>query len=136
MRSQDQPSTPGDILGPLERRVMRELWTHGTRTVAQIVDALNAAADRKLAYTTVMTVLVRLHEKGYVSREASGRSYSYEAAMDEPTLIGVVGRRELSRLIERFGATEVARFAQDLAPGTQLTRGLRDLANVEEDDAR
>lgn len=136
MRTKREPATHGDFLGPLERRVMAELWTHGARTVGQVVEALNASSVRKLAYTTVMTILVRLHEKAYVSRQATGRSYTYEAAMDETTLAGVVGRRELSRLIERFGATELARFAQDLAPETGLTGELRELADGEQDARR
>src|SRR6267154_3926473 len=55
-------------LGPLEQRVMAHLWHVGPATVAEVRDALNAAAKRQLAYTTVMTILVRLDEKAYVSR--------------------------------------------------------------------
>lgn len=103
-----------DFLGPLERRVMEQLWARGPQTVAGVLQALNAAGERKLAYTTVMTILVRLHDKGYVERTATGRTFTYRAAMDEPALAATVGRRELSRLIERFGAASLARFAADL----------------------
>jgi predicted transcriptional regulator len=104
-----------DYLGPLGRRVMEQLWGAGPQTVAQVLEALNIGADRPLAYTTVMTILVRLHQKGYVSRSATGRTYTYQAAMDEPTLAATVGRRELGRLIDRYGAASLARFAEDLA---------------------
>lgn len=107
---------------------MTQLWSEGAASVAQIVEALNAASDRKLAYTTVMTILVRLHEKGYVNREATGRSYRYEAAMDETELTAVVGRRDLGRLIERYGAASLARFAEDLTSSERgLAAGLRRL---------
>jgi predicted transcriptional regulator len=121
-----------DYLGPLERRVMERLWTGGPQTVGDILDALNSASDRPLAYTTVMTILVRLHEKGYVTRTQTGRTYTYAAAMDEPTLAASVGRRELTRLIERYGPASVASFAEDLGTvGEPLAKRLRELAEEE-----
>lgn len=117
-----------DYLGPLERQVMTQLWSEGAATAAQIVEVLNAASDRNRAYTTVMTILVRLHEKGYVNREATGRSYRYEAAMDEAELAAVVGRRDLGRLIDRYGAASLAQFAEDLTTSERrLAAGLRRL---------
>jgi len=118
---------PTDFLGPLERRVMQQLWERGPGTVGNVLEALNTASERRLAYTTVMTILVRLREKGYVERTATGRTFTYRAAMDESTLAATVGRRELSRLIDRFGAASLARFAADLetqdqALGEQLRR--------------
>lgn len=118
---------PTDFLGPLERRVMQQLWERGPGTVGNVLEALNTASERRLAYTTVMTILVRLREKGYVERTATGRNFTYRAAMDESTLAATVGRRELSRLIDRFGAASLARFAADLetqdqALGEQLRR--------------
>ena len=121
-----------DVLGPLERRVMEQLWTRGPQAVANILDALNARSERKLAYTTIMTILVRLHEKQYVLRAQTGRTFTYRAAMDEPTLVAMLGRRELNRLIERYGAASLARFAGDLSTASPaLTERLGQLA---EDD--
>jgi predicted transcriptional regulator len=118
-----------DYLGPLGRRVMEQLWRAGPQTVGQVLEALNAGADRPLAYTTVMTILVRLQQKGYVSRIATGRTYTYQAAMDEANLAATVGRRELSRLIDRYGADSLARFAEDLTGADPaLIDGLRRLA--------
>jgi predicted transcriptional regulator len=108
---------------------MTRLWGSGAQTVAQIVDALNSGSERSLAYTTVMTILVRLRDKGYVDRTSSGRQYVYRAAMDEPSLAALIGRRELSRLIQRFGAPSLARFAADLTEtDAELTMRLRALA--------
>lgn len=110
------------ILGPLERRVMTQLWAHGPRTVGEVLDAFNATGDRPLAYTTVMTVLVRLHEKGYLTREKEGRHFRYAPTVDESSLPAQAGRRELSRLIERYGADSVAEFAADLGEGDLAKR--------------
>jgi predicted transcriptional regulator len=122
-----------DYLGPLERRVMQQLWEHGAQTVGDILERLNGASERKLAYTTVMTILVRLREKGYASRIQTGRTYTYRAAMDEPMLAATVGRRELGRLVDRYGAASLARFAEDLGKsGSPLAARLRHVAEEEE----
>lgn len=66
-------------LGPLEMRVLGIL--HGAEP--QSVQVIQAALERggtALAYTTVMTVLVRLFEKGLVLREKDGRRFLYSAA--------------------------------------------------------
>jgi predicted transcriptional regulator len=119
-----------DILGPLERRVMEHLWRSGPSTVGETREALNAGAASPLAYTTVMTILVRLHEKGYLTRAREGRQYRYRASFDEASLPAAVGRRELRRLIERHGAKSVAGFAADLTGAdSDLTRRLDELAS-------
>lgn len=117
-----------EILGPLERRVMERLWAAGPQSVSEVLDALNAGEARPLAYTTVMTILVRLFEKGYLSREREERHYRYTAAFDEAGLQAQVGRRELGRLIERYGLDSVAGFAADIV-GTDspLAERLQDL---------
>jgi predicted transcriptional regulator len=57
------------ILGDLEADVMEAMWARGRATVHDVHERL-AAADRELAYTTVMTVMSRLADKGLLE---SGR---------------------------------------------------------------
>lgn len=116
-----------NLLGPLEHRVMGQLWAHGPQTVADVLEALNRGEARPLAYTTVMTILVRLHEKGYLRRQKEGRHFRYATAFEESALEAQVGRRELMRLIDRYGADSVARFAADLEE-SDLTSRLASLA--------
>ena len=122
------------MVGPLERRVMDHLWRSGPSTVGEVRAALNLESPQQLAYTTVMTILVRLSDKGYLSRTREGRHFRYAAAFDEASLPAAVGRRELRRLIERHGADSVAGFAADLAGvDSELTARLRKLADLDED---
>ncbi len=121
--------TPTAALGPLERRVMERLWAAGPQAVGDVLDAVNDSSHRRLAYTTVMTILVRLHEKGLVTRRKDGRNYRYTAAVDEGSVEAQLGRRELNRLIERFGATSVAGFAAELGEG-ELADRLRKIARA------
>ncbi len=110
------------VLGPLEQRVMARLWQAGPQAVGDVMEALNGSADRQLAYTTVMTILVRLHDKGLVTRQKDGRNYRYTAIVDERSVEDRLGRRELNRLIERYGAASVAGFAAELGEGDLADR--------------
>jgi len=120
---------PTDVLGPLERKVMVQLWAAGPSTVTEVAAALNDAAATPLAYTTVMTILARLFEKGFVSRTKDGRGFRYTAAADESSLEAAAAKRDLRQLIERYGSTTVASFAADLAGADpELVRRLREMA--------
>ena len=60
-------------LGDRELDVMGVLWELGSGTVAEVRERLPA----ELAYTTVLTILRNLEEKGFVSHEAEGRAHRY-----------------------------------------------------------
>lgn len=66
-------------MGPGERAVMRVLWADSTTEllVRDVVDRLDSGA----AYTTVMTMLDRLHGKDLVSRRRVGRAWTYLPAV-------------------------------------------------------
>ena len=58
---------------PRELEVMSVLWRLGSATVTEVRDAL----PEKLAYTSVLSALQTLEEKGYVRHAAEGRAYRY-----------------------------------------------------------
>ena len=102
----------GDLLGPLERAVMERVWKQGPLTVRVIVDEFGRS--RGLAYTTVMTVMVRLHAKGLLERERNGKTYVYRA-----TLTREEHRKQLSRdlargLVTQFGDAALVAFSAEL----------------------
>lgn len=79
--------------GGLEHEVIAVLAAHaGPMTPGEVRDALGAA----LAYTTVMTVLSRLAEKGLVTRRRSGRAFAYQAVLDEDE----IAARQMQRLLD------------------------------------
>lgn len=65
-------------LGDLEATVMGLLWELDEASVRDIQSALRPR--RELAYTTVLTVLSRLHQKGLLVRRKEGRAHLYSAA--------------------------------------------------------
>lgn len=79
-------------LGPLEMRIVGLLRGQESASVQAIQEAL-ACSGHELAYTTVMTVLTRLHEKGVVVRTKEGRRYLYTLGRRAPALThGIVAR--------------------------------------------
>jgi predicted transcriptional regulator len=62
--------------GELEAVVMDRIWNRdGTTTVREVFDEL--AAEREIAYTTVMSTMDNLHTKGWLARERDGKAYRY-----------------------------------------------------------
>ena len=118
-------------LGPLEYEVLSVLWTAAPMSVPAVLAQVNERRieEPELAYTTVMTVLTRLHEKGILNRDRRGRGYEYEPRFTEAELVVHLSRQEVDDLLERYGAVALAQFAdavQDADP--DLHRQLRDLA--------
>src|SRR5690349_4345022 len=84
--------------GELEVQVLGALRTApGPVTAAWVQERL----DGGLAYTTVMTILSRLHAKGAVSRVRAGRSYLWRAAADAAGLAALRMRRVLDNQADR-----------------------------------
>ncbi|MEU2421042.1 BlaI/MecI/CopY family transcriptional regulator [Streptomyces sp. NPDC007851] len=66
--------------GELESDVLAALWSaDGPQTARRVQERLPG----DLAYTTVLTILSRLHDKGMLVRHREGRGYAYEPARDE-----------------------------------------------------
>lgn len=62
--------------GDLEAAVMARLWDNSSpMTVRQVLEELQQ--ERRIAYTTVMTVMDNLHRKGFLARDVQGRAYRY-----------------------------------------------------------
>jgi predicted transcriptional regulator len=69
--------------GALEKSILEVLW-RSDRPLQP--GEVNDQLDTGLAYTSVATVLTRLHRKGLVAREAHGRAFAYSPAVDESEL--------------------------------------------------
>ena len=71
------------ILGELEASVMEQMWRSGDASVRDIHEAL---APRKLAYTTIMTVMGRLAEKGFLSKVPASHTFRYRPLVSKTDL--------------------------------------------------
>jgi predicted transcriptional regulator len=101
--------------GALERELFAAIAAAGRPLTP--AEAL-AALDQPLAYTTVMSTLARLHDKGALSRTPAGRSFAYAPAVGPDTLDATLTARQMTRVLDRGAnrAEALARFVADLGP--------------------
>src|SRR5512139_2374955 len=69
------------VLTEAEQRIMEVLWTKREATVRDVVNELSA--QRPLAYTTVLTTLRVLRDKGYLRARAKGRAFVYRPIINQ-----------------------------------------------------
>lgn len=98
-------------LGPLEKDVMTLVWAGQAHTVRDAWQKLSC--DRTIAYTTVMTIMSRLHTKGLLKREKQGKTYYYSPNRTKDQTLRTVIHQVISTLIDRFGDEAVAAFIDE-----------------------
>lgn len=112
---------------------MEQVWRgEGPTTVKLVMDALNRKAKPPRAYTTYMTVMRRLNDKGLLTRKRSGRHDTYAAALTRAEYQERRAGAEVRGLVDQFGDVALAHFARSLSaldPAQQ--RRLRRLASGE-----
>ena len=108
-------SAPPPRLTALQLAVMQVLWS---RDEASVTDVQRAMTGRRLALTTVATILVRLEQRGLVGHRAEGRQYIYRSRVS-PAEVRETVTRELLRNL--FGG-DVAAFVSQLLDARKLTR--------------
>jgi predicted transcriptional regulator len=86
--------SPG--LTDAELRLMEVVWKKGEATVADVVESV--AGDPPLAYSTVLTTLRILENKGYLVHTKSGRAFTYKPAVNR----GAARESALGHLLRRF----------------------------------
>ena len=79
-----------------ELRLMEVLWKKGAATVGEVVEALEA--ETPLAYSTVLTTLRILENKGYVRHKKDGRAFVYKPVVHR----GKAQESALKHLLRRF----------------------------------
>src|SRR5512132_4405749 len=109
-------------LTELQIAVLRLLWEQGELTVAQIWEQLYA--ERKLAQTTVATIVARLQRRGILTRRTRDRQFVYRTLLTEAD----VQHSMVSELTERLFAGDVAALVSHLLSARDMSPG--DLARV------
>lgn len=106
-------SQPGieHVLGPLAGPIMRIVIERGEATVGMVAADLADGRPHAPAYTTVMTILGRLHERGLLDRRKEGRGYVYRPAADEQDTLERLSGQAVDRLLDKYGTSAMRRFA-------------------------
>jgi predicted transcriptional regulator len=132
MNAESASPQPPSSLGELEATVLRTLWDGGELSTPEVVSRV--AESRQLAYTTVLTVLQRLHRKGVVSRRLVGKVHWYTAAVSREELAQRKGETLAEAVVElsSVGLSAFLSEAQRLDPA--FVAKLRERLIEESDD--
>lgn len=93
---------------------MEQLWTAGESSVRSVMEALNAKTKRDRAYTTYMTVLGRLYEKGLLTRRREGKTDHYTPAYERDEYMTLRAGAEVEGLVAQYGDVALSHFAQQM----------------------
>lgn len=112
-------TNPGlrQVLGDLEAEIMECLWEMGSASVRDVHECLLGRRD--IAYTTVMTVMSRLAEKGMLARRQDGRAYIYNPVQTRDAFCTGVVKRVMAGLFGSAGRPVLAHFVESLAEEDQ-----------------
>jgi predicted transcriptional regulator len=102
------------VLTDHELRLMEVLWARERATVAEVVEAL---LPPPLAYTTVLSTLRTLEQKGYVAHEEDGRAYIYCPLVARES----AAKSAIDHLLDRFFKNAPGDFAVALLDDTRLS---------------
>jgi predicted transcriptional regulator len=101
-------------LHELEAEIMHEVWEHEERTVRAVLDAINARSEPARAYTTILTVMQRLHAKDMLRRERRGRSDVYVATLTRDQYAEARAEVEVGALVAEYGDVALAHFSRHI----------------------
>jgi BlaI family transcriptional regulator, penicillinase repressor len=92
---------------------MEEVWRRGEATVRDVMTALNETKRR--AYTTYMTVLVRLHKKGLLERRDDNGTMVYSATISQEDYAATRAQADVQAIIQQPGDLALSEFARQVA---------------------
>jgi predicted transcriptional regulator len=110
---------PSQTLTPQELAIMKVVWRLENATVRQVYEALRER--RAIAYTTVMTMMRVLEEKGYLEKELVDRAHVYRPVKPRQQVMGALVRDFVDRVFD--GASD--RLLLHLANDNRLTEKQR-----------
>jgi predicted transcriptional regulator len=107
---------PPPALHELETEIMDAVWAGGEETtVRRVMDELNARSSPDRAYTTFMTVMARLDDKGLLKRRREGKTDVYRPVMSREDYLAARAEAEVSALVDQFGDVALTHFARQMA---------------------
>jgi predicted transcriptional regulator len=92
---------------------MAEVWRNDEVTVRDVLEALNRGSKQR-AYTTVMTIMTRLDEKGLLERRRQGRADVYKARLGREEYLAARAEARVDELVADYGDVALAHFARQL----------------------
>lgn len=113
------------FLGPLEQRIMEDLWDTGESTVGAVLDRINSHGRERLVYNTVMSTMARLFDKGFLERRRDGRAFLYRASTDRVEFLKRRATEVTDELVDDLGTAAVAGIVASMKTRPELLEELR-----------
>ncbi len=104
-------------LGTLETQVMEAIWDAAEPVAVEDVRTKLEAQGKESAYTTIMTTMSRLFDKGLLQREQRGRAYYYWPTLSRSELDRSVTRRVIDGLLASFTEPAISYFVEAVRDG-------------------
>ena len=104
-----RPAKP--TLTEQELEIMKVIWTLDTATVRQVYEAM--LEHRRIAYTTVMTMMNILETKGYLNKQQGERAFVYTPAQPQKQVIRSMVREFLDRVFNGSAEPQLAHLVED-----------------------
>lgn len=101
------------VLGDLEADIMECLWDESPASVRDVHESLSLKRD--IAYTTVMTVMSRLAEKGILKRRQDGRAYLYSPVQSRDEFCAQAVGTVMKGLLGGFGEPVLSQFVDTVS---------------------
>ena len=101
-------------LGALETEIIDILWTKAGATARDVLDQILVDPDRELTQASVLTVLKRLEQKGWVQRVRQGRVSQWQVTVSRERAQALQAYEHLNRFISVSNPDVVAAFANEL----------------------
>lgn len=98
----------GKVMGPLEAAVMEIMWDKQEASVRDVYETLRLKRD--IAYTTVMTIMGRLAEKGMLNKQKEGVAYLYCPAFTRDEFTKSMVGEILDGLFEDYADAAISHF--------------------------
>lgn len=118
-------------LTPQELAIMKVVWRLKSATVRDVYEALRA--ERTIAYTTVMTMMRILEEKGYLTKTSEERAYVYSPAKPRQQVVGSMLRDFIDRVFDGAPDSLLVHLAKDNALSPKQRRIVKQLLEDVED---
>ena len=99
---------------PAELEVLQVIWEQGPSTVRQVMNALNQ--ERPRAYTSVMSLMNVMVEKGLLSQKLKGRAFVYSAKTSQARTQSEILRDLLSRVFDGSASVLVTHLLEEAKP--------------------
>ena len=98
-------------LNPQELAIMKVVWRKGSATVRDVYEALRE--KRTIAYTTVMTMMRILDDKGYLDKELVDRAYVYRPTKARQQVVGAMVKDFVDRVFDGASESLLVHLAKD-----------------------